>query len=98
MRAAKVTLLLVLCLASFAAAQDTTAARPEAPVNAVTLGVVVDCSGSQRLQLENMVTAIKQISETLTENDRAFVVRFVDPGKISVIQDTTTNKSEIADA
>ena len=98
MRIAKVTLLLVLCLATLTAAQESTTARPEATGNSVTLGIVLDCSGSQRLQLDHMLSAVKQISETLTENDRAFLVRFVDAAKISVVQELTSNRDEIVDA
>lgn len=98
MRIATVILLLVLCLASLTAAQDTTAVKPEASSTAITLGIILDCSGSQRLQLDHMLSAVKQISETLNEKDRAFLVRFVDAAKISVVQELTNNKAEIVDA
>jgi VWFA-related protein len=95
MRSAILSLLLVVCLASPVAAQDATSAMPTTPTNAVTLGILVDCSGSQRLQLDSMISAVKQIGETLAENDRAFVVRFVDAGKISIVQEFTNSKAEI---
>jgi len=98
MKTAKFTLLLVLCLATLTAAQETIAAKPEASASSVTLGIVLDCSGSQRLQLDRMLSAVKQISETLNERDQAFLVRFVDAAKISVVQELTNNKDEIVDA
>jgi VWFA-related protein len=95
MKSGILSLLLVVLLAAPCAAQDGTAATPTAPTNAVTLGILVDCSGSQRLQLDNMISAVKQIGETITESDRAFMVRFVDAGKISIVQEFTNNKAEI---
>ena len=79
-------------------AQETRPAAPTTPSDAVTLGILVDCSGTQRLQLENTLSAVKQLSETIGENDRAFVVRFVGANKFSIVQEFTNNKDEINDS
>ena len=97
-RTAFLSLLLVVCLTPLAAAQETKPNAPAVPSDSVTLGILVDCSGTQRLQLENTLSAVKQLSETVTENDRAFLVRFVDAGKFSIIQEFTNNKDEINDS
>lgn len=90
------SLLLVVCLAAVLDAQDArTDPSPAPPSDSVTLGILVDCSGTQRLQLENILSAVKQLSETMTQGDRAFLVRFVDAGKFSIVQEFTNNKNEI---
>ena len=45
-----------------------------------------------------MVGLIKHIAEILGDDDEAFVVRFVDVQKISVVQEFTRNKTDIGDA
>ena len=92
------SLLLVVCLASILDGQDARTDTSPAPSDSVTLGILVDCSGTQRLQLENTLSAVKQLSETIGEKDRAFVVRFVDAGKFSIVQEFTNNKDEINDS
>jgi VWFA-related protein len=97
-RTAFLSLLLAVCLTPIIVAQEAKPDAPAASSDAVTLGILVDCSGTQRLQLENTLSAVKQLSETIGENDRAFVVRFVDAGKFSIVQEFTNNKSEINDS
>jgi VWFA-related protein len=97
-RTAFLSLLLAVCLAPTVLAQETKPDIPAKPADAVTLGILVDCSGTQRLQLENTLSAVKQLSETIGENDRAFIVRFVDAGKFSIVQEFTNNKDEINDS
>jgi VWFA-related protein len=65
---------------------------------AASIGIVVDCSGSQRLQMEKTIAIIKQISEGLRPGDQAFIVRFVDAAKITVVQDFSGDKAELEDA
>ena len=90
------SLLLLLCLAGASSAQDIQPAKSE--TQPVVFGIVVDCSGSQRLQLEKTINAVKQIVETMQDGDSAFIVRFVDAAKISVVQDLTGNKPDLEDA
>jgi VWFA-related protein len=65
---------------------------------AARIGIVVDCSGSQRLQLDKTITAVRQIAEAMRPGDEAFLVRFVDAQKITVTQDFTSDKNELQDA
>jgi VWFA-related protein len=98
-RRALFSLLLVILLGVLVDAQDArTEPSPAPTASSVTLGILVDCSGTQRLQLESTLSAVKQLSETVTESDRAFLVRFVDAGKFSIIQEFTNNKDEINDS
>ena len=97
-RTAFLSLLLMVYLMPIVVAQETRPAAPTTPSDAVTLGILVDCSGTQRLQLENTLSAVKQLSETIGENDRAFVVRFVGANKFSIVQEFTNNKDEINDS
>jgi Mg-chelatase subunit ChlD len=71
--------------------------KAEPAANGVLVGIVVDCSGSQRLQLDRTIGMVKQIVNSLHENDRASIVRFVDSQKISVVQEFTSDKSELRD-
>ena len=87
--------LVLLCLVGVAASQSPPTA---APTSAVYTGIVVDCSGSQRLQMDRVVSVIKQFSEAMQDGDEAFVVRYVDPARTSVVQDLTKERSELNDA
>ena len=87
---------LLAILLSFGAAlfaQDT-----KANENPASVAIVVDCSGSLRLQLDKTVSLIKQIAGSMRPGDEAFIVRFVSADKVTVAQDFTQSKSEIADA
>lgn len=86
--------LILLCLAVSAGAQS---AQP-AVSSASYTGIVVDCSGSQRLQMDHIVGLIKQFTDTMQSGDEAFVVRFVDPARTSVVQELTAEKSDLNDA
>lgn len=81
---------------SFAPALFAQEAKPTE--NPATVAIVVDCSGSVRLQLDKTVSLIKQIAESMRPGDEAFIVRFVGADKIAIMQDFTQSKAEIADA
>jgi len=87
---------LLALLLSFVPALFAQEAKPAE--NPASVAIVVDCSGSVRLQLDKMVSLIKQIAESMRPGDEAFIVRFVGADKITVTQDFTQSKSEIADA
>ncbi|HEY2867031.1 MAG TPA: VWA domain-containing protein [Pyrinomonadaceae bacterium] len=63
-----------------------------------SIAIVVDCSGSLRLQLDKTVSLVKQIAESMQSGDEAFIIRFVGADKITVTQDFTQSKSDLADA
>src|SRR6476661_7818749 len=87
--------LIMLCLFGAASSQSAPTA---AATSAVYTGIVVDCSGSQRLQMDRVVSVIKQLAEAMQDGDEAFVVRYVDPARTSVVQDLTREKSDLNDA
>ncbi|HSU26545.1 MAG TPA: VWA domain-containing protein [Pyrinomonadaceae bacterium] len=89
------SVLILLCLVGGANSQSAPTA---AAASAVYTGIVVDCSGSQRLQMDRVVSVIKQFAEAMQDGDQAFVVRFVDPARTSVVQDLTREKSDLNDA
>jgi len=88
----------ICCLVSAALGQDNKEPNTESSETPIYIGIVVDCSGSQRTVLDRTFQAVKQIAESLREKDQAFLVRFVDSGKISVIQELTNKKEEIEDS
>ena len=87
--------LTLLCLAGAALSQTSQAAASSSPVYT---GIVVDCSGSQRLQMDRVVSVIKQFAEAMQEGDEAFLVRYVDPTRTSVVQEFTGQRSDLNDA
>jgi len=89
------SVLILLCLAGNANSQS---APTVAATSAVYTGIVVDCSGSQRLQMDRVVSVIKQFAEAMQDGDEAFVVRYVDPARTSIVQDLTREKSDLNDA
>jgi len=95
-RTAILTGLISLCLVSAASsqtAQTTPAAGPP-----VFTGIVVECSGTQRMQMDRVVSVIKQFAEAMQTGDEAFVVRYVDPTRTSVVQELTKERSDLNDA
>lgn len=64
----------------------------------LSYGIVVDNSGSYRMILETVIRSANQIIEANTADDKAFLVRFVDSGKISLMQDFTFSKAELHSA
>jgi VWFA-related protein len=95
MRILCIIALQLICLTAISA-QDKQNKNSAAP--AASIGIVIDCSGSQRLQLDKTINAIKQIAEAMRPGDEAFLVRFIDSSKITITQDFTSNKSELQDA
>jgi len=86
--------LLFICVFTVAAQEKS--AEKTSP--STTTAIVVDCSGSMRLELDKTITVIKQIAESMRPGDEAFLVRFVDSANIKVMQDLTDQKAELADA
>jgi len=89
---------MICCLVAAALGQDSKEPKAEMSDMPIYIGIVVDCSGSQRTVLDKTFSAVKQIAESLREKDQAFLVRFVDSAKISVIQDLTGKKEDIEDS
>lgn len=58
----------------------------------LTYGLVIDCSGSMRSQLEQIVNAGKKIIETNKAKDETFIVRFISSDKIETLQELTSDK------
>jgi Ca-activated chloride channel family protein len=69
--------------------------QSEVPTN---YALVIDNSGSLRFQLEKVIEASKIIVNTNKPEDETGVVRFVSSDKIEILQDFTTDKSELFDA
>jgi Ca-activated chloride channel family protein len=64
----------------------------------LSYGIVIDNSGSFRTILEEVINAANTIIEANTTDDKAFLVRFVDSTKISLIQDFSSSKEELRSA
>lgn len=58
----------------------------------LNLGLVLDNSGSLRHALETEIVLAKGFVRNLVRKDEAFLVRFVDTGKIQIVQDWTSNQ------
>jgi Ca-activated chloride channel homolog len=69
--------------------------KAEVPTN---YALVIDNSGSLRFQLEKVIEASKIIVGTNKAEDETGVIRFVSSDKIEILQDFTTDKTELFDA
>lgn len=69
--------------------------KSEVPTN---YAMVIDNSGSLRLQLDKVIEASKIIIGTNKPDDETSIVRFVSSSKIKIMQDFTANKTELYDA
>ncbi len=69
--------------------------KEEVPTN---YALVIDNSGSLRFQLEKVIEASKTIVGTNKPEDSTGVIRFVSSDKIEILQDFTSDKTELFDA
>jgi hypothetical protein len=69
--------------------------KSEVPTN---YSLVIDNSGSLRLQLDKVIEASKILVATNRPDDETSVVRFVSSDKIEIVQDFTNNKSDLNEA
>jgi Ca-activated chloride channel family protein len=69
--------------------------KAEVPTN---YALVIDNSGSLRMQLDKVVEASKIIVGTNKAEDETSVIRFVDSEKIEITQDFTSSKADLTDA
>ncbi|MCU1290285.1 MAG: Mg-chelatase subunit ChlD [Acidobacteria bacterium] len=69
--------------------------KSEVPTN---YSLVIDNSGSLRMQLEKVIEAGKIIVNTNRADDETSVIRFISSDKIEIVQDFTPNKTDIIDA
>ena len=89
-------LISILLFAVSLNAQSEAAAKTN--TGPVFIGIAVDCSGPQRLQLERTIGLMKQIVAAMHADDQAFVLRFIDASKTSVVQELTSEKPDLNDA
>lgn len=97
--------LLILTLLVFAGgqailAQDKTSVTvlDDKESKPLSLGIVVDNSGSFRQALDYVIDTTKVVAGDIRTTDQAFLVRFVGKDRIETIQDFTNNKTSLADA
>ncbi|MDQ2746458.1 MAG: VWA domain-containing protein [Acidobacteriota bacterium] len=69
--------------------------KAEVPTN---YSLVVDNSGSLRLQLDKIIEASKIIVATNRPDDETSIIRFVSSDKIEILQDFTADKNDLNDA
>jgi Ca-activated chloride channel homolog len=89
----------VLFLAASVPAQDLPQpAEPATLGPRLSVGIVVDNSGSYRLFLDRVVNSTVSIIGGLGAGDEGFLVTFVDAPKIVLRQEMTTKADELKDA
>ncbi len=64
----------------------------------LTVGIVVDNSGSLRLVFDRVVSSVDQIIDDMQPGDEGFLVTFVDTPKIALRQEMTSERSGLKDA
>lgn len=75
--------------------QIDTFTKGEVPTN---YAMVIDNSGSMRLQLDKVIEASKIIVNTNRPDDETSIIRFVDSEKIEITQDFTASKPDVLEA
>ncbi|MBK9153782.1 MAG: VWA domain-containing protein [Chloracidobacterium sp.] len=93
----KRVLVLIAFVSVFGMQPAAQTAVPAVP-DPVTVGLLIDNSGSYRSIFERVIKSANAIIEELKESDQAFVITFVDTPKIVVRQDITGNKADLRDA
>jgi VWFA-related protein len=69
--------------------------KSEVPTNYT---LVIDNSGSLRMQLEKVIEASKILVNSNRPDDETSIIRFVSRDKISIEQDFTSDKTELSDS
>lgn len=69
--------------------------KAEVPTN---YSLVIDNSGSLRLQLDKVIEASKTLVNTNRPDDETSVIRFISTDKIEIVQNFTANKADLNDA
>jgi len=69
--------------------------KSEVPTN---YAMVIDNSGSMRLQLDKVIEASKIIVNTNRADDETSIIRFVDSEKIEITQEFTNSKADILES
>jgi len=75
--------------------QIDTFTKGEVPTN---YAMVIDNSGSMRLQLDKVIEAGKIIVNTNRPGDETSIIRFVDSEKIEITQDFTASKADVLES
>ena len=89
---------IALILAAVIAANAQAADAPKAEAAPLSIGLLVDNSGSYRLLLDRVINVVADIIDQKGGEDEMFLVTFVDSSKIVLRQDFTHVKSELHDA
>jgi Ca-activated chloride channel homolog len=96
-----VRLLFVLTMAASGAIAQTPATEQPAPAASspsLSIGIVVDNSGSYRTIFDRVVTSTNTIIEDVRPGDEGFLVTFIDTPKIVLRQEMTRDKQDLRDA
>ena len=89
---------IALILAAVIAANGQAVEVPKADASPMSIGLVVDNSGSYRLLLDRVINVVADLVDQKGGEDEMFLVTFVDTSKIVLRQDFTYVKSELHDA
>ncbi|MCC6327374.1 MAG: VWA domain-containing protein [Acidobacteria bacterium] len=73
-------------------------AASSTPAASISVGIVVDNSGSFRMIFERVVSATHSVIDSLRPDDEAFLATFIDSPKIVLRQEMTREKDGLKDA
>lgn len=85
--------LLLVALSSIATSQQLPA--DDSQKKTLRYGVLVDCSGSMRQDLERVIAVGRAIVVNSKQTDEGFIVRFTSSDRINLVQDFTPNKRSL---
>ena len=97
MKRAFFTLVILSLMAAAGLAQSKTVDAPQA-ARPMSVGIVVDNSGSYRTIFDRVLNATKTVIEEMPAGDEGFLVTFIDAPKIKLRQEMTSDKTNLQDA
>jgi len=84
---------LLVALSSIATSQQSPAA--DSQKNTLRYGVLVDCSGSMRQDLDRIIAVGRAVIKNSKETDEGFVISFTSSDRINLLQDLTLDKRKL---
>jgi Ca-activated chloride channel homolog len=85
----------LLTLALLLISTSSVVAQTKREASSLTYGLVIDCSGSVRQNLNYIVASASSIVNSNSASDETFIIKFISADKITTAQELTSDKTKL---